>query len=214
MKNCERLGGHSEAQQAARNMGRRRRRQVPMVRQRGLENSNSKPCAGNDDSAQRQHHHSLLSPPSSTKVTNTLPFSHSNGVESGLAEVSNHGASDEGDRDTRIVASDDGRVACSNCRRRFSADRVGVHEEICKRVNTDKPKGRKKMKRIASVAVGCTRQSSCPVVFRNKATRARKARGLSLDHEVDKARFATSADTRVCVCVDPCVRVFACVLPL
>lgn len=42
------------------------------------------------------------------------------------------GSNEDGSR--RYIEAD-GRVACSNCLRRFSPDRVGVHQDICKRVN-------------------------------------------------------------------------------
>lgn len=34
-----------------------------------------------------------------------------------------------------VITASDGRVACTNCQRWFSSDRVGVHQNICKRVN-------------------------------------------------------------------------------
>ncbi|CAM9426458.1 unnamed protein product [Ectocarpus sp. 4 AP-2014] len=46
---------------------------------------------------------------------------------------------DDGDSrglSTAVETSCNERIACSNCKRRFSSERVAVHEEICKRVNT------------------------------------------------------------------------------
>lgn len=95
------------------------------------------------------------------------------------------------------VASSDGRVACTNCDRWFSSDRVDVHEDICVRVNAaaaarrdeKTSRGRecttkKKVTSAFSPGRFCRRRSSCHV-FRgsNALTRARGERGRSLGRE-------------------------------
>lgn len=58
---------------------------------------------------------------------------------------------------------DDERVGCINCGRKFSPDRVNVHEEICKRVYKNDGRGRRGLKERRELEVQRTRGSSCPV---------------------------------------------------
>lgn len=76
------------------------------------------------------------------KTCGELSRSNQSGDERSSSDTNFTTIGDDGDSGgviTRVETSSDGRIACSNCNRRFSSDRVGVHEEICKRVNTATP---------------------------------------------------------------------------
>lgn len=109
------------------------------------------------------------------------------------------------------VALSDGRIACTNCNRWFSSDRVDVHQDICARVNTaagargdeKSSRGRehttaKKVRSAFSPTRYCRRQSSCPV-FRgsNASARARRARGCSLGREKRSVSKGNAVDAVV-----------------
>lgn len=106
-----------------------------------------------------------------------------------------------------VIFDRDGRVACGNCRRIFSSDRVGVHQEICQRVNPNDPvddarRGRKIVKmRTTSPPIRSTRRSSCPAV-RKESIRSRRERDILLGHNSgDRFRHPAlfqAADTMVC----------------
>lgn len=124
---------------------------------------------------------------------------------------------------TALEASSDGRIACSNCKRRFSSDRVGVHEEICKRVNTATPvraaadkskRGSYKTKRSqqasSASATGCLyrRRLSSPIIGgRQSPAVGRWARGRSLGRKqrcIRVHRIGDDAGDRL-VCTNECV---------
>lgn len=117
-----------------------------------------------------------------------------------------------------VVTASDGRIACTNCQRRFSPDRVGVHQNICKRVNppsardtSERGKGttaRSKKARFASPRVEPRRRKSIrPVVGEIHAgARARGGRGRSVPgvkcsikggHAIDDARDRMVIQARV-----------------
>ena len=66
--------------------------------------------------------------------------------------------------DDVVVTAGDGRVACSNCFRWFSPDRVAVHQGICLRVNTEEKKSgrRNRIKGVGSNVRSTTQQRQRP----------------------------------------------------
>jgi len=82
------------------------------------------------------------------------------------------------DGSSRQVGAD-GRVACSNCLRRFSPDRVGVHQDICKRVNAAaaKRERRKTPKTSKPQSASRRRRSNRPVLGQFRAAAAARERG-------------------------------------
>lgn len=101
--------------------------------------------------------------------------------------------------------ANDGRIACSNCGRWFSSDRVGVHQDICKRVNTaalspggngnksgtGKAARNKNTTSASSFSVRSSRRrSSCSVLGGNRTAMARApgARGRSVGLEKGSIR--------------------------
>ncbi|CAM9334124.1 unnamed protein product [Ectocarpus sp. 8 AP-2014] len=115
------------------------------------------------------------------------------------------GDGDSGGVSNAVETSCDGRIACSNCKRRFSSDRVGVHEEICKRVNTTESvragtnkskRGSYKTKRTASPTSCLYRQRlSNPVVGGTQAPAVgRWARGRSLGRKQRRIRTHHTVD--------------------
>ncbi|CAN0546530.1 unnamed protein product, partial [Ectocarpus sp. 12 AP-2014] len=120
------------------------------------------------------------------------------------------GDGDSGGVSTAVARSCDGRIACSNCKRRFSSDRAGVHEEICKRVNTTESvragttkskRGSYKTKRRQQASpaspTSCLdrRRLSSPVVGGRQAPAVgRWARGRSLGRKQRRIRTHHTVD--------------------
>lgn len=109
----------------------------------------------------------------------------------------------EYEEDIRGDRASDGRVACSNCLRKFSSDRVAVHQDICYRINTSETTSRIGINRTVGTAVGSIRRSSCSPL-RTKAMEERRARrGFSMGRTRGRARAppaGTAGDpTKVCV---------------
>lgn len=58
------------------------------------------------------------------------------------ADIRDDGEGESGVGDVRVGrAGEDGRVACCNCDRKFNADRVQLHQQICMRVNQARKRG-------------------------------------------------------------------------
>lgn len=86
-------------------------------------------------------------------------------------------------------SEDDGRVACTACKRKFSPDRVEVHQDICQRVNGTKGRGRRDEEGELS-SFHKPRRSSCPT-FRCNGVKTPWRRGCSVGRERDKNWWRT-----------------------
>ncbi len=119
---------------------------------------------------------------------------HDAGSPPGLASDED-GSSGSGSSSRHVEA--DGRVACSNCLRRFSPDRVGVHQDICERVNAAvetrgvrerKCQWRKTLKISKPQSSSCRRGSNRPLLGEFGA--AARARGtLTKSEDPERRNF-------------------------
>lgn len=155
MKTCKR-----DSRRAQSTRGMRRRCQDPAMaaQQRSVEGNYNAPAAG-VFSARRQQQQQQQQLPmttttlcarkeSSSSSSSPLLCSHASGIEPGPQQTPIDNGEhcrhfeDVGDVGDVALTSRDARVACSNCNRRFSSERVGVHQEICERVNTEENRER------------------------------------------------------------------------
>lgn len=204
------------------------KRQAPVgQRVRGrdsLSRDNNTPRREHSDSSARQHRvpTARLTPGDDEKMVTTLLNSLHTRPAKGVVDCAqpgrcgNNSTDDNGEVSNGTVARDDGRVACANCRRKFSPDRVGVHQEICRRVNPNNPiadaRGRNTFEERTTSAVRSTRRSSCPALGDDKKTRrTRTELVMPLSHGGDRFCLPTAsraADTMV----RRCYRLFWCMV--
>lgn len=138
----------------------------------------------------------LTRPPSAGAYSTIFPSNkNGKGNESGLLELYRHGSNICGIGTDAAYSEMGERVACSNCQRRFSSDRVDVHQEICMRVNTGEIKGRKTLKRRAS-AICYTRR-----FFKRELAKVHRARRPWPNQGRDWTRRASDAADAVCIVV-------------
>lgn len=83
----------------------------------------------------------------------------------------------------------DGRVACTICQRKFSPDRVEVHQDICERVNRTEGRGRQDEKGELP-GFHKPRRSSCPA-FRCSGAKTPRTRGCSVGRDRDNTWWRT-----------------------
>lgn len=196
------------------------KRQAPAGRRgRGrdsLSRDNNTPRREHSDSSARQHRipTARLTPGDDEKMAATLLTSLYARPTKGVVDCAqpgrrgNNSADEDGEVSNGTVARGDGRVACANCRRKFSPDRVGVHQEICRRVNPNNPiadaRGRNIFEMRTTSVVRSTRRSSCPALGDDQKTRrSRTERVMPLRHGGDRSRHlpaSRAADTMVRRC--------------
>lgn len=143
-------------------------------------------------------------------ATNARPRSGlgSSGVST-TGDTTGDGGENTAENATIVASASDGRIACSNCRRWFSSDRVGVHQDICRRVNKAAPSpdgdssrsGTEEAVNIEKTASSSSssvrfsrRRSSCPAFGGNRTAMARACgawgRSAGLEKRSNRDRYA------------------------
>lgn len=134
--------------------------------------------------------------------------SHSSDIEPGSEQQSiddgEHRRRPQEDIGDVVVASSDGRVACSNCYRGFSSERVGVHQEICERVNTEENRERHRRRRTikgvgSNVRSATQQQRPWPNLSASGygAARRRRAQEFPPGCEHDRTRLTIDGSERL-----------------
>ena len=142
MQTCKR-----DSRRAQSTRGMCRRYQDPMAVQRSVKGSCDAPAGA--FSARRQQQLPVATTLRAREKCSPLLRSRTGDIEPGPLQPIDDGEhyrhfEDIGDA---VLTSSDGRVACSNCNRRFSSERVDVHQEICERVNTEENRERHRPKK-------------------------------------------------------------------
>lgn len=187
------------------NMGLRSADSSKTRRHGGVGGAGSDTPSSRANSGPDQYQHPLTAPPTARECARETPLqppSHdatNNGPWQGLDSNRERVGDDRGHSENVVViTASDGRIACANCKRWFSSDRVGVHQSICKRVNPPSARdtskrgrdktARSKTAKFASSRIERHRRPSSRLVVGEKqaaaaAARARGARGRSAGGE-------------------------------
>lgn len=194
MKTCRR-----DSRRAQSTRGTRRRCQDPVMaaKQRSVEGDHNAPAAGAFSTRRRRQQQQQLPIATTTTLcamggssSNSILCSHASDIEPGPQQTSTGDGEhcchfeDVGGVEDVALTSRDARVACSNCNRRFSSERVGVHQEICERVNTEENRERHRTKKgVGSNVRSATQRSHRSAPGYGAARRRRRAQELPLGRE-------------------------------
>lgn len=221
MKFCER---HQRQARATRNRGLRSQDRTTRWQQGGVGWADRDIATPRVDSApkQQEQQRPLTAPRTARKYTKDAPLQSyastpchdvtNAGPQPGLGSSGGSDTIGVGGENTvenaiAVVTASDGRIACSNCQRWFSSDRVGVHQDICRRVNAaasspDGDRSKSGTARTATINKQATSASSSIRSSSRRRSRARDARGRSVDREKrsirDRYDIDDAGDRMVC----------------
>ena len=218
MKTCKQ---DSRRVPPTRGMRRRHQDSILAAQQRSVKENHNVPAAGASSAIRQQLQQQQQQPPAATTTlraggkrssssSSPLLCSYDSDTELGPQQQSiddgKHCRQFEDIEGEVVTASGDGRVACSNCNRRFSAERVRFHQEICERVNTEEHRERRIAGRIKN-GVRCNVRSATQRPRRSPSgygagRRQRRAQELRPGFEHDWTHLDFDGSERlVCACM-------------